>query len=171
MNTDIKVELIASITALIIASGSFITVFINHRLSKKVRKQRLINDNLLKNLEAIDQVNISLQIFKDTITYIVNGAFDDTESALKKIITDTDNIVKIYDSVFVDMDESEKYSAHYVKNKIIQFSIILKNTIYEVKDIKNISTETKKLLRNLKENITETQNVLIFNKNNKLKCI
>lgn len=171
MSTEIKVALIASITSLVIAIISVITVFLNHRMLKKEKKLIIKNDNFKKNIEAIDNVNIGIQILKDTILYIVSGFFSDKENVLKKIISDTNNIVKCYENGFISLDIDEKEITHDIKNKIIEYSSSLKERIYDIEDVNNINHETKEYLFWLKDNYTVTQDMLLKLKRKKMAVL
>ncbi len=169
MNTEIKVALIASLSSLLIALISIVTTYLNHRLVKKDKKESVKHKNIGQEIEALDSVNIAIQVFKDTIIYITTGSFYNKEEAIKKIIEDTGNIVKVYEKAFVNLDGEDKVSAHILKNKIIGFSKIIKHKLYDYESVNKLSETDKTELLALKDNLTETQDILLEQKHIKLK--
>jgi hypothetical protein len=171
MSIEIKVALIASISSLLIALFSLVTTYINHKLLKSEKREMQKHKNISKYIEALDSVNIAIQVFKDTIIYITSGTFSTKEDAIKKVIEDTRNIVSVYGNAFVNLDEDDKVNAHILKNKIIGFSKIIKHKLYDCSSIYEIDDDLKHELLGLKENLTETQDFLMKHRYIKIKAL
>ncbi len=168
MSNEIKIALITSFTAIVVSIVSVVSILLNNRFSRKQANISKRNENLKKNIEAIESIIIALQVFKDTVLFITTGALEDKEQAIKKVIMNIDSIVEKYEITFVNMEYSEKEISHYIKNKIISFGNTIKNKLYDLDSIKDLDTNTIKLFNTYRDNITEIQNILIDQKKIKL---
>jgi MFS superfamily sulfate permease-like transporter len=169
MSNEIKIALITSFTAIVVSIVSVVSNLLNNRFSRKQANVSKRNENFKKNIEAIESIIIALQVFKDTVLFLTTGALEDKEHAIKKVIMNIDSIVEKYEIAFVNMEDTEKEISHYIKNKIIHFGNTIKNKLYDLDSVKDIDADTIKLFNTFRDNISETQNILIEQKKNKTR--
>jgi hypothetical protein len=177
MSTEVKIAIITSIASLLVAIVSLISSIINSRqstqsaqmvetlkfeLSEKKSRQAIRDKYLDRAVESLDALIRAIQRYKDIVQLILTatGESMDTESAMKSISTFRTAIFECYEEQLPELEDWEKEGAHKAKNVALTIERRLQEDLEGTYYVSVLSEEQKRVLEDLRNNLTDTQNVL-----------
>lgn len=185
MSSEILIAIIMAVASLLVAVVSLITSLMSNRqnarqlkeletlrfeLANKQAAQKISDDYLLKDLEAVDAIIQAIQRLKDMLQLVLNARGEnlDSVSTLEDITKIRQHIFERYEASLPGLKDSDARCAHRAKNQALVIETKLREYLHKTSYVSELSEKQKQAILDLRNSLTDSQDQLRDGKMTKL---